>query len=227
MQGLRRRLAATVKEPECASPRLRALFDVRPVKLEVDAEEQARQAHDRRRFGCHTIRWSHSRIQQFQDATSSAAIAQARMLINWNKWRVIYLNTPRATVFDKAVRKHRAVRGVYQRITEYAAQKADEAVKADSAEAVKADSAEAMKADSSEAVKADSEAESQGTPNFQSQVVRNAAGSFARSETPTDGHCLYRSTAEVMVGDQSAWPRMRWKTAECIWLSGFPLRRSG
>ena len=63
-------------------------------------------------------------------------------------------------------------------------------------------------------MKADSQA--RGTPDFQSQVVRNAAGSFVRSETPTDGHCLYRSAAEVMVGDQSGWSQMRWKTAE--WL---------
>ena len=96
-----------------------SLPDIHP--LEVDEEEQARQASDRRVFGCHTIRWSRSRIQQFQDATSSAAIMLARLLINWNKWRVVYLNTPRATVFDKAVRKQHAVRGVRQRMTDYAA----------------------------------------------------------------------------------------------------------
>ena len=136
---------------------------MRTVGQAGDYEEQARQANDWRTYGCHTIRWNHSRIQQFQDATSSAAIELARRLINWNKWRCIYLNTPRATVFDKAVRKQRAVRGVRQRMAECAARRAaeqcsrqPEAVKADSAEAVEADSAEAVKADSAEAVKADS-----------------------------------------------------------------------
>ena len=125
-------------------------------------------------------------------------------------------------MFDKAVRKQRAVRGARQRMAECAARRAAEAAEADGAEAMEADSSEAMtadstEADSSEAVEADStEAESRGTSDFQSQVVRNAAGSFVRSETPTDGHCLYRSTAEVMVGDQSGWSQMRWKTAE--WL---------
>ena len=111
---------------------MRALVDMRPVSLAEDYEEQARQAHDWRVYGCHTIRWNHSRIQQFQDATSSAAIEQARRLINWNKWRLIYLNTPRATVFDKAVRKHRAVRGVHHRMAEYATRRAAEAVQTDS-----------------------------------------------------------------------------------------------
>ena len=106
---------------------MRALVDMRPVRQAGDAEEQARQVNDWRTFGCHTIGWNHSRIQQFQDATPSAAIAQARMLINWNKWRVVYLNTPRATVFDRAVRKHRAMRGVRQRMAEYAARRAAEA----------------------------------------------------------------------------------------------------
>jgi hypothetical protein len=59
VQGLRSRLAAAVKEPECASPRLtsplkpqrleprmRALVDMRPVSQAGDCEEQARQAHD-------------------------------------------------------------------------------------------------------------------------------------------------------------------------------------
>ena len=99
--------------------------------MEMDAEEQARQAGDMKAFGCHTIRWSHNRQQRFQDATSSATITQARMQINWNKWRVIYLNTPRATVFDKAMRKQRTVRGVRQRMTDYSAFKAAKAVKAD------------------------------------------------------------------------------------------------
>ena len=106
----------------------------------LHAEGQARQADDMRVFGCHTIGWSRSRQQQFQDATSSAAIMQARLLLNWNKWRVIYLNTPRATVFDKVVRKQRVMRCVCQRIAEYAASKAAEAA---NTEAVKTASIEA------------------------------------------------------------------------------------
>ena len=75
---------------------------MRAVRQAGEAEEQARQASDWRTYGCHTIRWNRSRIQQFQDATSSAAIALARRLINWNKWRWIYLNTPRAAVSETA-----------------------------------------------------------------------------------------------------------------------------
>ena len=107
---------------------MRALLDMRPVGQAGDYEEQARQAHDSGIFGCHMIRWNHTRIQQLQDATSSAAIEQARRLINWNKWCVVYLNNPSATVFDKAVCKHRAVRGVHQRMAEYATRRAAEAV---------------------------------------------------------------------------------------------------
>ena len=80
-----------------------SLPDIHP--LEVDAEEQARQASDRRVFGCHTIRWSRSRIQQIRQW-----LIIHQWLINWNKWRVVYLNTPRATVFDKAAHKQHAVR---------------------------------------------------------------------------------------------------------------------
>jgi hypothetical protein len=47
-------------------------------------------------------------------------------------------------------------------------------------------------------------------------VVRNTAGPFVRSVTPTDGHCLYRSVSEVMTGDQNGWSRLRWATAD--WL---------
>jgi hypothetical protein len=78
-----------------------SLPDIHP--LEVDAEEQARQASDRRVFGCH--RWSRSRIQQIRQW-----LIIHQWLINWNKWRVVYLNTPRATVFDKAAHKQHAVR---------------------------------------------------------------------------------------------------------------------
>jgi hypothetical protein len=151
---------------------------MRPVAIAGDAEELARQAGVLKRYGCHTIRWNHSRVQRFQDATSYVAIMQARLLINWNKWRGAYLNTPRATIFDMIVRKQRAVRGVRQRMAEHAASKAavaagTEAVKAVSTEAVKAVSTEAVEAVSTEAVKADSA----------DHVVRNAAGTFIRSST--------------------------------------------
>ena len=116
-------------------PTLGALADLRAVNLELDAEEQSRQEGDLRVSSCNTVRWSRSRQQQFQDSTSSVAIEQARLLINCNKWCVSYMNTQVATVFDKAMRKLCKVRKVRQRMTDYAAYKAAEAVKADSADA--------------------------------------------------------------------------------------------
>ena len=59
--------------------------------------------------------------------------------------------------------------------------------------------------------------ESLDIPSVQSQydhVVRNKAGTFVRSVTPTDGHCLYRSVSEVMTGDQNEWSQLRWATAD-------------
>ena len=132
---------------------------MRAVNLEVDAEEQSRQEGDLRVFGCITERWSHNRQQRFQGSTPSAAIEQARLLINWIKGRASYMDTPVAIVFDKAVRKMCTVCKVRQRMADYAASKAaeadiTEAVKAVGTEAAKAVSTEAVKASSTEAVKA-------------------------------------------------------------------------
>ena len=156
-------------QPQKLEPKWRALIDMRAVNLEQDAAEQSRQEGVLRVFGCITERRSRSRQQQFQDSTSSAAIEQARQLINWNKWRVRYMSTPVATVFDKTVRRLCTVRKVRQRMTDYAASTAagavsievvkvvsTEAVKAGSTEAVKAGSPEAVKASITEAVKASS-----------------------------------------------------------------------
>ena len=118
---------------------------MRPMAIAGDAEELARQAGDLKRYGCHTVRWNHSRVQRFQAATSYAAIMKARLLINWNKWRYAYLNTPWGTIFDKMVRKQRAVLRVRQRMAEHAA---SEAAVAAGAETVKAVSSEAEEADS-------------------------------------------------------------------------------
>ena len=215
-------------------PKWRALIDLRAVNLELDAEEKSRQEGDLRVFGCTTVRWSRSRQQQFQDKTSSAAIEQARLLINWNKWRVDYMNTPVAIVFDKAVRKLCKVR---QRMTDYAVSKAAEAVEADITGAGEAADCGCMaltmlqrwrvftveqKFDSDEVQRRVAQLtdmgdlrdmmeipESWDIPSVQSKydyVVRNAAGAFVRSVTPTDGHCLYRSVSEVMTGHYESPP---------------------
>ena len=86
-------------------------MNLRTVIVELDARQQSRQESDLRMFGCATARWSRSTQQQFQESTYSATIEQARLLINWHRWRVNYLTTPKAA----------------------------EAVNADSSEAVKAD----------------------------------------------------------------------------------------
>ena len=101
---------------------------MRVLNVGLDAAEQSRQEGDLRVFGCITERWSRSRQQRFQDSTSSAAIEQARLLMNWNKWRVGYMSTPVATVFDKEVRRLCTVRKVRQGMADYAAYEAAGAV---------------------------------------------------------------------------------------------------
>ena len=89
-------------------------------------EEQARQAMTGGRMAATrsdgiTAEYSNSRMRhQVQRSTGSQADQLEQVAL-------IYLNTPRATVFDKAVRKQRAVRGVRQRMAECAARRAAEA----------------------------------------------------------------------------------------------------
>ena len=50
----------------------------------------------------------------------------------------------------------------------------------------------------------------------QYEVIQNDAGTFTRSHTPADGHCLYRGVSEHVTGEQASFSQMRWATAE--WL---------
>ena len=51
------------------------------------------------------------------------------------------------------------------------------------------------------------------TQHQQSEVIRNSAGTFMRSCTAADGHCLYRGVSEHITGGQAAFSQMRWAAA--------------
>ena len=85
----------------------------------IDYEEQSRQECDLRVFGCTTVKWNRCRIRQFQDLTSFVVIEKVRLLINWNKWRVRYINTKLGTVFDNTLTNSYKVRTIKDRMNEY------------------------------------------------------------------------------------------------------------
>ena len=52
----------------------------------------------------------------------------------------------------------------------------------------------------------------------QTEVIRSSSGTFTRSWTAANGHCLYRGVSEHITGGQAAFSQMRWAAAG--WLKG-------